>query len=883
MTVRELLARARGAIGFGRRDRELGQELRFHLEMLEEGHRARGLDPEAARRAARLELGGDAQIAEVWRDQRGLPFVDTLRQDVQYGIRMLRRTPGFTAAALVTLTLGIGANTAIFTVVDAVLLRPLPYPEPERLVTIGDREPDGFSSNVGFATVLDWRERSRSFEHVAMMRSWMPTLVTNGEAERLPAVRVSWNYFDMMGVRPALGRGFTAEDDRPDHWRVLLLSDALWRRRFGADPSLVGRTVVMNDREYRVIGVMPASFEPLAAERFYKASAEVWAPIGYDLKGDSSCRGCRHLRAFGRLKRGVSLADAAAEMNTIREQMRAEHPREYEAGSLAVVPLRAALTGDVRTALFVLLGAVAFVLLIACANVANLLLARSVTRQRELALRAVLGAGRGRIIRQLLTESFLLGACGAVAGVFLAMVAVRGLAAFAPVSLPRLEHIAVDGRVLAFTAAIAVLTSLVFGLVPAWRGAAAGAQRKLAIDSRGSVGGRSRARSVLVVADLVLALVLLAGAGLMLRTVVALTRADPGFNPSSKLTLQFSLVGKAYAEDSAVLVFQERTLERLRALPGVTGAALAGQIPFGGNADCSGFHANGRMKPNTVDDPCIERYGVTPDYFRVMDIPMLAGRGFDATDSPTGQPVIVISAATAKAVFGNDSPLGAQVRIGDATRGPWRTVIGVVADVHHDDLTAPVTPAMYLPETQFTDSYLVAVVKSGTGDAAALAAPARAVLRELDSSVPVYGVATLASLVDKSAAQRLFVMRLLAGFAIVAVLLAAIGLYGVVSYGVAQRTREVGVRVALGAQRRDVLRLVLSGGVSLVGIGVAVGLAAAFLTTRFLGALVFGVSPADPTTFAAAAFVLTIVALGAHWVPIRRALRIDPASALRAE
>ena len=883
MSLRELLVRAGGSLGLRRRERELGQELRFHLAMLEERHRARGLDPAAARRAARLELGGETQIADAWRDQRGLPMLETLSQDVRYGLRMLRRTPGFTAAALVTLALGIGANTAIFTVVDAVLLRPLPYPEPERLVTLGDRNPAGFASNVGFATVLDWRERSRSFEQLAMMRSWIPTLVTNGEAERMPAVRVSWNYFEMMGIRPALGRGFTQDDDRPDHWRVLLLSDALWRRRFGADPAIVGRTVVMNDREYRVVGVMPPTFEPLDAERYYNAAAEIWAPIGYDLNGASSCRSCQHLRGFGRLKPGVTLADASAEMNAIREQMRREHPGDYEAGSLAIVPLRAALTGNVRAALYVLLGAVGFVLLIACANVANLLLARSVTRHRELALRAVLGAGRARIVRQLPTESFMLSVGGAAAGVLLAIVAVQGLAAFAPVSLPRLEHIAVDGRVLAFTAAIAVVTSLFFGLVPAWRGSVAGAQQKLAVDSRGSVGGRSRARSVLVVADLVLALVLLAGAGLMLRTVVALTRTNPGFNPSRMLTLQFSLVGQAYAEDSAVLVFQDRTLEKLRAIPGVTGAALAGQIPFGGNADCWGFHANGRMKPNPVDDPCVERYGISRDYLRVMDIPILAGRGFDETDTTTGPPAIVISQSTAKAVFGNGNPLGARVRIGNAEKGPWRTIVGVVADVHHDDLTAPLAPAMYVAQSQFTDSYLVAVVKSGAGDAAALAAPARAVLREIDPSVPVYAVATLSSLVAQSAAQRLFVMRLLAGFAIVAVLLAAIGLYGVVSYGVAQRTREVGVRVALGAQRRDVFRLVLASGLSLVGIGVAVGIVAAGLVTRFLGTLVFGVSLVDPPTFAAVAALLTLVALGAHWIPIRRALRIDPANALRAE
>ena len=883
MNARELLSRICGAIGLGRTDRDLSQELSYHQEMLEERHRSRGLGPAAARRAARLELGGDAQIAETWRDQRSLPVLDTLSQDVRYGFRMLRRTPGFTAAALLTLALGIGANTAIFSVVDAVLLRPLPFADPDRLVTVGDRTPDGFSSNVGFATVLDWRERSRTIDTFAMMRSWLPTLVANGEAERLPAVRVSWNYFDMLGVRPALGRGFTEDDDRPDQWRVLLLSDRLWRRRFAGDPSVVGRTIVMNDREYRVIGVMPATFEPLAAERFYNASAELWAPIGYDLTGDSSCRSCRHLRAFARLKPGLTVADATAEMNAIREQMRRELPGDYDTSTIAVVPLRDALTGNVRAALLVLLAAVAFVLLIACANVANLLLARSVTRQRELTLRAVLGAGRARLVRQLLTESFMLSAGGAIAGVLLARTAVTALATLAPVSLPRIDQMAVDGRVLAFTAGIAILTSLTFGLVPALRGGAAGAQRTLSIDSRGSVGGRARASAFLVVADLALAVVLLAGAGLMLRTVSVLMHASPGFNPERILALQFSLVGKAYAEDPAVVAFQNRTLETLRAIPGVEAAALAGQIPFGGNGDCRGFHAKGRMKANPVHDPCIERYGITPDYTRLMGIPLLAGRTFTGADTATSQPVVVISESTARTVWGSDSPIGAQVRLGDFAAGPWRTVVGVTADVHHEDLTAPPTAAMYTPQTQVTDSYLVAVVKSSTADAAGLAAQARAALRSLDASVPVYDVATLSSLVEKSAGQRLFVMRLLTGFAIVAVLLAAIGLYGLVSYGVSQRTREVGVRVALGAQRRDVLRLVLAGGFKLVAIGVAAGLATAFVTTRYLGALVFGVSPVDPPTFAAAAGLLALVALVAHWVPVRRALQINPALALRAE
>ena len=885
MSPRELLARAAGALGLGRVDTELGPELRFHLEMLEERHRARGLDPAAARRAARLELGGDAQIAEAWRDQRGLPFLEGLRQDLRYGIRILRRTPGFTAAALLTLTLGIGANTAIFSVIDAVLLKPLPYADPDRLVMVGDGSPNGSMTGVGFATIADWRARSHSFEQVAMLRLWMPTLVTNGEGERLPAVRVSWNYFDLLGVRAALGRGFTADDDREDSWRVVLLSDRLWHRRFGADPSIVGRTVVIADRDFRVIGVMPPSFEPLDAQRYFNTAAEIWVPIGND---QAACRRhCRPILGLGRLKAGVTIAGATAEINGIRDQLRREHPADYEGGTIAIASMRQALTGQVRTALHVLLAAVGFVLLIACANVANLLLARAVTRGREIALRAALGASRARIARQLLTESLLLGAGGGLGGLLLATVAVGGLASIAPVTLPRLEHVAIDGRVLAFTAAIALLTSALFGLVPAWRAGAAGARQTLAIDSRGSAGGRSRARAILVVADLVLALVLLAGAGLMIRTVAALARTSRGFDTDRILSLQFSLAGRAFGDDGALVRFQRRVLDGIRAIPGVDEVALAGQIPFaragGGTGDCWGFHAIGRMKPNPVDDPCVERFGITPGYFRVLGIPVLSGRAFTDADSAMAPRVILISQSTSKAVWGAADPVGSQVRIGTAASGSWRTIVGVVGDVHVDDLATPVVPAMYTPETQITSAYLTAIVKSSNDDAAPLAGAVRRVLHELDSTVPVYGVATLASLVDNASAQRLFVTRLLGAFATVAVLLAAIGLYGVVSYGVAQRTREVGVRVALGAQRRDVLRLVLSNGLVLVAFGVAGGLAVALVTTRYLGTLVFGVSPVDPATFAAAAALLTLVALGAHWVPIRRALHIDPASALRAE
>jgi predicted permease len=861
---------------------DLDDELAFHRDMLVEKLRAEGRSVEESRRLAAIQLGGATQIQEAYRDQRHLPFVETLMQDVRYGIRVLRRSPGFTAAAVLTLALGIGANTAIFTIVDAVLLRPLPFSEPDRLVTVGDREADGTSSNVGYLTAAEWRERSRTFEGFSLMRSWQPTLFVNGEAERLRAVRVSWNYFDMMRVRPALGRTFTANEDKPDQWRVVMLSDALWRRRFGADPSIVDRTIVMNDREYRVVGVLPPAFQPLDAAKYY-TGAEIWAPLGYDAALRDACRGCRHLRAFGRLKPGVSLEAATAEMNALREQQSRENPNEYEDGSIAVVPLQRAITGDVRTALFVLLAAVAFVLLIACANVANLLIARSLVRQREIVLRTVLGAARSRIVRQLMTESAILSVAGAVLGMLVAMFTVRALAGVAPVSLPRLEEAAVDGRVLAFAALLTAACALLFGLAPAFRSGRTGAQQALAIDSRTSTGGASRARSFLVVADLALALVLLAGAGLMLRTVSQLTRANPGFNPSNVLTLQFSLVGKAYAEDRAVVAFQNQFIQRVRALPGVESVAVAGQIPFGGNYDCRGFHARGYMKANTIDDPCIQTYGVTPDYLRVMGIPLRAGRFFDERDTESGQQVLVVSETTAREVWAGANPIGTEVRIGSADKGVWRTVVGVVADAHHADVTTPISASLYMPETQFTDSYLVAVVKTASSDPASVAAPVRAVIRELDPATPVFAIATLESLVADAGAQHVFVMQLLSGFAVVAVLLASIGLYGVVSYTVAQRTREVGIRVALGAKRGDVVRLVLSRGAGVVVVGLAAGLAAALVTTRFLGSLVFGVSPEDPITFTAAVGLLTVVALGAHLIPVRRALRVDPAIALRQE
>jgi putative ABC transport system permease protein len=880
VTPRELWLRMKGAFGLGPPDRELEEELAFHRDMLEESYRARGLDAGAARRAARLAFGSETQLAEAWRDQRGLVFVDALRQDIRYAIRTLKRSPGFTVAALLTLTLGIGANTAIFTIVNAVLLRPLPYVDPDRLVVAGDRAADGSPSGVGLATMIDFRDRSHSFDQLAMLRLWMPTLLTETDAEQLPAARVSWNYFAVLGVRPALGRDFTAADDREDGWRVVVLSDRLWRRRFGADPAILGRTIALNDQSFRVVGVMPASFEALDSQRYFSTAAEVWAPIGND---QAECRiRCRPILGIGRLRPDVHPDAAAAELNGIRQQLRVERPDDYAAGSVSVVGMLDAVTGRARTALFVLMAAVVFVLLIACANVANLLLARGVARERELALRVALGASRARIYRQLLTESLLLGAGGAAAGLAVAIAGIRSLTSIAPVTLPRLEHAGIDARVLAFTAAVTVATTVLFGVLPAWQGS--GRHNGMTVGGRATARG-ARARAVLVVADLALAVALLTGAGLMMRTVAALTRVDRGFDADRILSFHFALTGRQFDNDAKLVAFQQRAIERLKGLPGVAGVALAGQIPFlragAGVGDCWRFHAAGRMQANPADDPCIEHYSVTPDYFRILGIPVLSGQVFTDEDTAASRRVVVVSASTAARVWGGADPIGAQVRLG--TSQAWRTVVGVVGDVHADDLTAPIDPAMYTPETQITSAYLTAVVTSANDDPASLGNAVRGALRELDPTVPVYDIATLSSLVDKASAQRAFVARLLTGFAAVAVFLAALGLYGVVSYGVSQRTRELGVRVALGATVSDVVRLVLAGGLRLVAVGVAVGLAAAAASTHLLGALIFGVGPLDPMSFAGAALMLGIVALIAHWVPVRRALRIDPARALRAE
>ena len=800
-------------------------------------------------------------------------------RDVRYAARLLRRTPGFSAVALITLALGIGANTAIFSVLNAVLLRPLPYASPERLVMIGDRGPDGAAGNVGYTTFLDWRDRSHVFEEMAIIRSWTPTLIANAEPERISAMRVSANFFRSLGAHPALGRDFRVEEDTPNGWRVVILSDGLWRRRFNGDPAAIGRVITMNDLQFTIVGVMPPTFEPLISERFYRR-AEMWALVGYDRSQPFACRSCQHLKAIARLKAGVPLESAIRDIETVQSQLLREFPADSTPDAMTAIPLSHVLMGDISPVLAVLMGAVGFVLLIGCANVANLMLARLARREHDLALRAALGASRSRIIRQLLVESVLIAAGSAVLGIALSALAVPALVRLAPATMSRMTAANLDVRVLGFSVVLSVATAFIFGLLPAIRASRIDLQASIHGDTRKTAHApTSIARRLLVAADVALAVVLLIGAGLMIKSVGRLLEVHPGFDPDHVLTMQISMVGQAYRKDEVVAMKTEAMVEKLRALPGVEAVAAAGQIPLGGNGDMWGFHVEHRTWG--PEDPSVERYSITPDYFTVMRIPLRRGRLITAADRAGVDRAMVIGERAAQRMWPGADPIGQRVKIG-GFEGPWYTIVGIVGDVRHKSLSAPTTMQMYTSQAQLTDSFLTFVIRSG-GDPSALAAEARQAIWSVASDVPVYEVAPLADLVAKSIGPRRFMMVLLELFGAVALLMTGIGVYGVIAYSVAERTREIGIRAALGASSRDIVRLVVGGGMTVVAGGLAAGVVAAFAVTRYLEGSLFNVSATDPLTFAGVAVVLLLVALAAQSVPVVRAMRVAPTVALRAE
>ena len=820
--------------------------------------------PPAARRRARHQ------------ETRMASFVT----DLHLALRLLRRAPGFTLVCVLTLGLAIGATTALFSVARPLLLEPLPYPGADRLVALSERDADGGASNTGWATFADVAREARSLEHVAVAGGWLPTLAGDGTgAERLPGQRVSWRFFRTLGVQPAIGRDFLEEEDAAGRNGVVILGDGLWRRRFGADPAIVGRTISLDDREHVVVGVMPPSFEYALAP-----SSQIWRVLGYDASMPWACRTCRHLRLIARLRPGIAPAESARELDALSQRLVRDYPNDYPAAGFITQSMAERAVERVRAPLVAVMGAVFLVLLIAVANVANLQLARAMRRQGEFAVRQALGAGRGRLTRQLLAEALVLASLGGALGVALAFVALPALVALLPAGVPRLHEVRVSVETLLLVLGTTLGAALVVGLVPAWRGDASLADAGLRGGARLVNPSHRLARASLVVSEVALAMVLLVGAGLLARSLTRLLDEDAGFDPAGLLTLEVQSTGAAYREDAAVYAYHARVLEAVRALPGVESAELASQLPLSGNMDMYGVRALDKPLANPELAPSADRYVVTPGFTRTMRIALLRGRGFaeaDARDSAA--PVVLVSASLAAAIWPGDDAIGKRVQMGD-TLSPWRTVVGVVRDVRHSGLDAEVTRQVYVPERQWSwaEPQLAMVVRA-RGDAASLAPVVRDAIRRVDPAQPVDRVATMAQLVADSTAQRRLALGLFAAFALAALLLTSAGLYGVLAGSVTERTREIGLRSALGAAPRAILALVMRQALQLAAIGLLLGLAGAAGLSRFLSAMLYGVTPTDPVTLGGVVLVLATVALLACLVPAVRAVRIEPMRALRSE
>ncbi|MBS1791375.1 MAG: ABC transporter permease [Acidobacteria bacterium] len=805
--------------------------------------------------------------------------MQTFWQDLRFGARMLMKQPGFTLIAVLTLALGIGATTAIFSVVNAVLLQPLSYPMSDRLVAVSLNDSEGEFGNTGFATFVDFQARAHSFDKLALIRSWGGTLTGQGEPENIQGLRVTPEYFQMLGVRPALGRDFRAEDNRPDTRFVVVISSALWQRRFNSDPQVIGKPIVLSGQTFNVIGVMPPEFDDLLSVNFYQ-KAEVWAALGYDVSQPWACRSCQHLKAFGRLKDGVTLEQARVEMNGIAAALQREFPQEYPVGTAVVLGLQDEFVGKIRPALYLLLIAVGVVLLIACANVANLLLARATDRAREMAVRSALGAGRFRIIRQLLVESLLLSGLGATIGLVLAVWGVDLLMALKPANVLNLQPVTVNGRVLWFAVGIAMLTGILFGLAPALQSSKPDLQMALKNTERQMTGG-NRLRSLLVVAELTLAMVLLVGAGLLSKSFVRLLNIAPGFETGNLITMMVPASGQRYNDENAIRQFYREVLQRVSSLPGVESAGIVSNLPLSGNGDRSGFHIEEKPLPNPASAPSIERYGVSPDYFRTMRIQLKRGRAFTEQDSSEAPLVAIIGETAARRFWPGENPLGKRVRLG-GLEDKLRTIVGIVNDVQHFGLDDAPDIQIYVPHDQWTDSFMELAVRT-TADPAGIISSIRREVKAVDKDAPIYQVATMNQLVATTTAQRRFTLLLVGIFAGLSLVMAGLGIYSVIAYSVTQRTHEIGIRLALGAQTRDVLQLVLRQGFKLTSFGLALGLIASLALTRLMENLLFGVSATDPMTIVMVAMLLLAVGLLACWLPARRATKVDPMIALRCE
>ncbi|MEP6491519.1 MAG: ABC transporter permease [bacterium] len=886
MSVRSrIVSVARNLFRRSRVERELSDELRAYVDSLTDERVHRGESPDIARRHALLDVGGVEQVKEEVRDIRTGAIVDVLLRDLRFATRSLIKAPAFTAAAVLALALGIGATTAILSVVNAVLLRPLPYTDSDRLVVMLHQG----HNPVAPENFLDWRQQMRSFTEIAAAEYWTPNLTGVDEPEHVNALRMTSGMLPMLGTSPLLGRVFTAEEDNPGNEHVAVIGYGLWQRRFAGDKNIVGHQIQLEGQTFTIVGVMPASFH---FAPFWATRAELWAPLALGARG--ARKGGNSLRVFARLRPGVTFAQARSDVAAVTARLDREDPGTNR--NVTVETLKQKVVGDIQTPLLVLLVAVAFVLLIACANVAHMLLARATARQKELAVRAALGATRGRLIAQMLAESALLATCGGVAGLLLALWGVKALVAASPAIIPRIANVTIDARVLVMTIFITATTAIVFGLLPALRAARVDLAETFKDGDRGSSDGhgRHRLRSTLVASEFALALVLLVGAGLMMRSFAALQQIDPGFNPRGVVTMTISVSGTKEGEPRLRQAFFTDALTRVRSVPGLESASYTNHLPIAGDEWGLPFGIEGRPKPKPGEWPSATFRVVYPGYFHTMRIPLLRGRDVTGADRDGSQKVVVINEFMASKHWPGENVIGKRITVGDTS---LVTIVGVAKNIVREQWSAPAEEEVFLPFAQVqgfqTDpgshyGYLTLVARASCSasercDATMFAAPIVAAVRSIDRNVAISAVQTMDAVVNDATAESRFYVVLLAAFAAIAVVLAAVGIYGVMSYSVSRRTHEIGIRIALGAEPSSVLAFIVGQGMRLAMFGAGAGLVAAFGLTRLMRGLLYGVGATDPATFVVVTMTLCAVALAASYLPARRATRIDPLVALRTD